>query len=135
MKTATIPSLSVDADLRRAAEELLKEGESLSSFVEQSLCEGIERRRAHAEFITRSLLSRDDADWAVAQRVLDAIKQAIRSLEQSPFSFRKADAGSPFLRELVIPFGASGYVALFEIENEHWVTILAVRHQREDDYL
>lgn len=51
-----------------------------------------------------------------------------------PFSFRKAISGNPFLREIVIPFGASGYVALYEIENEETVTILAVRHQREDDY-
>jgi plasmid stabilization system protein ParE len=35
---------------------------------------------------------------------------------------------------MVIPFGASGYVALYEIDNEETVTILAVRHQREDDY-
>ena len=40
----------------------------------------------------------------------------------------------PFLRELIIPFGASGYVALFEIDDSHTVTILAVRHQRESDY-
>lgn len=80
------------------------------------------------------ILNRDGTDWALAERALDAIKHAIRSLEQSPFSYRKADAGSPFLRELVIPFGASGYVALFEIDNESSVTILAVRHQREDDY-
>lgn len=80
------------------------------------------------------ILNRDDTDWALAERALDAIKHAFRSLEQSPFSYRKADAGSPFLRELVIPFGASGYVALFEIDNESSVTILAVRHQREDDY-
>lgn len=32
------------------------------------------------------------------------------------------------------PFGDSGYVALFEIEPRHEVTVLAVRHQREDDY-
>ena len=80
------------------------------------------------------ILGRDDTDWAVAERALDAIRQAIRSLEQSPFSYRKADAGSPFLRELVIPFGASGYVALFEIDNDQSVTVLALRHQREDDY-
>ena len=30
---------------------------------------------------------------------------------------------------------ASGYVALFEIEDSRTVTILAVRHQREDDCL
>jgi len=34
----------------------------------------------------------------------------------------------------VIPFGFSGYVALFEVENSSTVTILAVWHQREDDY-
>lgn len=61
MKTATIPSLRVEPELRRAAEELLNEGESLSNFVEQSLREGIERRRLHAEFIQRGLLSRDSA--------------------------------------------------------------------------
>lgn len=48
--------------------------------------------------------------------------------------YRKAVADDPFLRELVIPFGASGYVALAEIDNERTVTVLAVRHQREDDY-
>lgn len=80
------------------------------------------------------ILNRDDTDWAMAERALDAIKHAIRSLELSPFSYRKADTGSPFLRELVIPFGASGFVALFEIDNDSSVTILAVRHQREDDY-
>ena len=61
MKTATIPSLRVEPELRRAAEELLNEGESLSNFVEQSLREGIERRRLHTEFIQRGLLSRDNA--------------------------------------------------------------------------
>jgi len=80
------------------------------------------------------ILNRDETDGSVAVRALEAVKQAIRSLEQSPFSYRKVDTGNPFLRELVIPFGASGYVALFEIDNESTVTILAVRHQREDDY-
>ncbi|MEO5670847.1 MAG: type II toxin-antitoxin system RelE/ParE family toxin, partial [Ramlibacter sp.] len=40
----------------------------------------------------------------------------------------------PRLREMIIPFGASGYVALFEIEDATTVTILAVRHHRENDY-
>lgn len=41
---------------------------------------------------------------------------------------------SPFLRELISPFGNSGCVALFEIEDAWTVTILAARHQLEDDY-
>jgi plasmid stabilization system protein ParE len=82
------------------------------------------------------LLERNTTDGAIAERALEAIRHAISGLERSPFSYRKATgASSPFLRELVIPFGAAGYVALFEIEGRDVVTVLAVRHQREDDYL
>ncbi|MBC9073029.1 type II toxin-antitoxin system RelE/ParE family toxin [Thauera sp. CAU 1555] len=80
------------------------------------------------------LLEQDAADWALAERALDAIRAGIQTLEQLPFTCRKAAADSPFLRELVIPFGAAGYVALFEIDDAETVTVLAVRHQREDDY-
>jgi hypothetical protein len=34
----------------------------------------------------------------------------------------------------VISFGVYGYVALFEIEEPDIITIIAVRHQREDDF-
>ena len=67
-----------------------------------------------------------------AQRALTAIRTGIDSLKHNPFSCRKTN--TPFLRELVISFGATGYVALFEIESSHMVTILAIRHQREEDY-
>lgn len=72
-------------------------------------------------------------DLEFAERALDAIVSAAESLGRSPFIYRKAGT-SPFLRELLIPFGNSGYVALFEIEDASTVTILAVRHQLEDDY-
>jgi plasmid stabilization system protein ParE len=80
------------------------------------------------------ILERNEIDWALAEGALEAIRNAVRSLELSPFSYRKATSSNPFLRELVIPFGASGYVALFEIDDDQTVSILAVRHQREDDY-
>lgn len=73
-------------------------------------------------------------DYAAAERALEAIDHAWGLLEQFPFSCRKADEANPFLRELVISFGHSGYVALFEIEDSTTVTVLAVRHQLEDDY-
>ena len=38
------------------------------------------------------------------------------------------------LRELLVGYGESGYVALFEIEDARTVTVLAVRHQRESDF-
>ena len=73
-------------------------------------------------------------DLAAAERALAAIEEAFRLLAFSPFSCRKAMRANPLLRELVIPFGSAGYVALFEIESGSTVTVLAVRHQREDDY-
>lgn len=79
-------------------------------------------------------LDRDDGDWAAAEHALDAIRNAIALLETAPFSCRKATAHDSFLRELVIGFGATGYVALFEIEDARTVTVLALRDQREDDY-
>jgi len=78
-------------------------------------------------------LARHDGDLAVADKALDAIKNGIATLRLSPFTCRKAGA-SPFLRELVIPFGRSGYVALFEILDQDNVVVCAVRHQLEDDY-
>ncbi len=73
-------------------------------------------------------------DVTAAERALDAIRGAVEVLRFSPFSCRKALPDRPFLRELIIPFGSTGYVALFEIEPRGVVNILAVRHQREEDY-
>lgn len=82
-------------------------------------------------------------DVEAASRALAAIREAMDLLRSFPFTCRKVDDVNPFLRELVISFGRSGYVALFEIEGggdkplreaDPYVTILAIRHQREDDY-
>lgn len=62
MKTATIPSLRVDPKLRKAAEKVLRDGESLSSFVELSLRENIQRRENQREFIRRGLAAETEAD-------------------------------------------------------------------------
>ncbi len=61
MKTATIPSLRVDPELRQSAESVLAEGESLSSFVEQAIRATVAQRLAEREFIARGLLARDNA--------------------------------------------------------------------------
>ena len=75
-----------------------------------------------------------EQDIAVAERALVAIDKAVELLRLFPFTCRKADPNDPLLRELLVSFGASGYVLLYDIEDDHTVTILAVRHQREDDY-
>jgi plasmid stabilization system protein ParE len=75
-----------------------------------------------------------DKDPRIAVKAFKAIRHSIKLLSFSPYACRKAAADMPRLRELLIPFSASGYVVLFEIEPPRTVTILAARNQREDDY-
>ncbi len=75
-----------------------------------------------------------EQDIAAARKALDAIRKGVEFLRDIPFTCRKATSEDPLLRELIISFGARGYVALFEIENNKTITILAVRHQREEDF-
>jgi len=62
MKTATLPSLRVTADFREAAESVLKDGETLSSFVEESVRRQVEIRKSQAEFIARGLASLEESE-------------------------------------------------------------------------
>ena len=73
-------------------------------------------------------------DIDAVNSAFEAIRKSIDLLQDFPFTCRKASPENPFLREMLISFGAGGYVALFEIESDSVVTILAVRHQREEDY-
>jgi plasmid stabilization system protein ParE len=75
-----------------------------------------------------------EEDLFTAESARAAIGQAIELLGSFPFACRKALPDNPFLRELVIEFGHSGYIALYEIEDMETVTVLAVRHQREEDF-
>jgi predicted transcriptional regulator len=57
MKTTTIPPLRVSPELRRQAEAVLEQGETLSGFVLDALTRSIEYRKARQEFIARGLAS------------------------------------------------------------------------------
>jgi plasmid stabilization system protein ParE len=85
------------------------------------------------DFVLERELARDGGDLSLAEQALVAIRAGFTTLKTSPFTCRKAGR-SPFLRELIIAFGRSGYVALFEIDGAADVVITAVRHQLEDDY-
>lgn len=86
MKTATMPALRVDPQLREEAESVLGENETLSAFMESALRDGIARRRLQREFVARGLASRDDArrtgeyvDAADVQSELESMLKAARS--------------------------------------------------------
>lgn len=60
MKTATLPSVRVEPELREELESLLTNGETLSSFVEASVRRAVEFRRVQAEFHARGQAALDD---------------------------------------------------------------------------
>ena len=92
--------------------------------------EDLERLFTHV--LARELNS-PTGDLDIPARAIQAIRQACQLLTLSPFSCRKVGE-SAFVRELIIPFGATGYVAIFEIRDSQMVFIGAIRHQRESDY-
>ena len=83
MKTASFPSLRVAPEFRQAAEQVLQEGESLSSFVEESIRENIARRQLRGEFIARGLSSREHARktgvYVSADAVLGRLEKMLAS--------------------------------------------------------
>ena len=71
---------------------------------------------------------------AVADEALKVIRQAALShLSTTPYSYRKVGARST-LRELIIPFGTTGYILRFDIRSPELVLVIGARHQREEDF-
>lgn len=85
------------------------------------------------DFLLERELASATGDLDTPERALAAIREGLAFLQRFPFTCRKAQA-SPFFRELIIPFGHTGYVLLFEVVDHQHVEVAAVRHQREDDY-
>lgn len=73
-------------------------------------------------------------DPASASAHIVAIRGAIQILSDHPGIGRRLRAGSN-LRELVISYGKTGYIALYEFSPfDHVVRVVAIRHQREAGY-
>ena len=70
-----------------------------------------------------------------AKRAAQAIKHQFKLLETKPEIGRPFEEVSEF-RELIIPFGDSGYIALYHhVIKSNSIFILAFRHQKEVGYL
>ena len=73
-----------------------------------------------------------DQDPNAAREAAAAISGAIELLRVHPLIGRPLEGP---LRELVISFGKTGYVALYRfIPGRDQIRVLAIRHQRELDY-
>ena len=68
-----------------------------------------------------------------ALAALEAIESAVANLASHPLVGRRVEGD---LRELVISFGETGYIALYRfVVQQDTVRVLALRHQREIGYL
>lgn len=91
--------------------------------------EDIERLEEH--IIERELASNTPDDTCLF-RFRDAVEGAMAILSFAPHTCRRCEKQREF-RELIIPFGHGGCVALFAIRDLD-VLLLAARDQHEHDY-
>jgi addiction module RelE/StbE family toxin len=70
-----------------------------------------------------------ETDVKAASETVNLIEEAVSILDHHPLIGRSVDE---HIRELVISRGASGYVALYSLEeHKNAILILAIKHQRE----
>ncbi len=86
MKTTSIPPLRVSPELRKQAEAVLEQGETLSSFLLDALTRSIEYRRARHEFIARGLASaaraKTTGKYVSADRVIEKLARKLVKAKQ-----------------------------------------------------
>lgn len=77
-----------------------------------------------------AFLVEHDPNAAVA--AAGAIRRAVETLADHPLIGRRREGE---IRELVISYGKTGYIALYRfLPERNLIRILAIRHQRELDY-
>jgi hypothetical protein len=90
MKTTTIPPLRVPPALRREAEAVLAEGETLSAFMLEALQKNITQRRDQKAFIARGLASAAKARrtdrYVSAETVLQDLSTRLARAKPKPIS-------------------------------------------------
>ncbi len=93
MKTATLPSLRVDPELRAAAESVLEKGETLSAFVENSVKAQIHYRKTQAEFIARGLASLAEAERTGVYYTTEDVLSMMRTKLEAARAAKAANGG------------------------------------------
>jgi addiction module RelE/StbE family toxin len=95
------------------------------------VAEVVYSRRAFSDLERLADFLIKDAPQA-AVTAIEVIRDGIEILERHPFIGRPCEEG---LRELLISYGKSGYVALYSYEQrQDVVLVLAIGHQREAGY-
>lgn len=87
MKSAQLPPVRVEPSVRAEIESVLRQGETLSQFVEASTLQAAQRRRAQQEFLDRGRESlkraKKSGEYYLASDALDAMQARLdRRVEQ-----------------------------------------------------
>ena len=94
---------------------------------------GFERDIERLEgFLVDRELGSEFPDESMPARFVAAVDRGLDIPAFAPHTCRRCEA-APRWRELIIPFGQTGFVVLFEIRDGQ-VLLLAARAQREEDY-
>lgn len=80
MKSAVIPQVRVEPALRAELEASLREGETLSEFVEAAVREAAQRRRSQAEFIARGLAAQAEAQRTGIHYTLEQVDATLGAM-------------------------------------------------------
>lgn len=72
-------------------------------------------------------------DKEAAKNIAKTILNKIKILEKFPNLGRSSIELEPEQREIIVPFGATGYVILYTLQ-DNVIFILSVRHQKEVGY-
>ena len=86
MKTTTIPSLRVSPELRKQAEDVLKQGETLSGFVLDALTRSIKYRTSRQAFIALGLSNaaraKETGKYVPAAKVIGKLSRKLVKAKQ-----------------------------------------------------
>ncbi len=101
-KSASLPPLRVAPELRKSAESVLTEGETLSAFVEESVRLNVERRRAEQDFVARGLASaeraRQTGQYVSADVVIEGLRKRLARHKQDMAKASSATKKKPRTR-------------------------------------
>jgi hypothetical protein len=80
MRTATLPAVRVSPDTRSLIESVLREGESLSTFIEQTAKQIAMQRKEDAAFYARGLAAAKRVDEGGTTYTLDEVMTSLREM-------------------------------------------------------
>jgi hypothetical protein len=83
MKTAQLPPVRVEPSVRSEIESVLRQGETLSQFVENAAVQAAQRRKSQQEFLARGReslkLAKKSGEYYSAKDALDAMQRRLEA--------------------------------------------------------